>query len=69
MAEPLAPGEKTRLGYGLVWSRMDSSTLIYARKLGVDEVRQRIDRYYRPYHAALGRPSRRPIDASERSGT
>ncbi|AOY92329.1 N-formylglutamate amidohydrolase [Cupriavidus sp. USMAA2-4] len=52
--EPLAPGEKTRLGYGLVWSRMDSSTPIYARKLGVDEVRQRIDRYYRPYHAALG---------------
>jgi len=52
--EPLAPGEKTRLGYGLIWSRMDADTPIYARKLGVDEVQRRIDQYYRPYHAVLG---------------
>ena len=27
---------------------------MYDRKLTVDEVRQRIDRFWRPYHAALG---------------
>lgn len=49
----LAPGEKTRLGYGLIWSNMDAATPIYDRKLTVAEVQGRIDRYYRPYHAAL----------------
>lgn len=52
--EPLAPGEKTRLGKGLVWTRMDPGTPIYDRKLTVTEVQARIDRYYRPYHEALG---------------
>lgn len=51
--EPLAPGEKTRLGKGLVWTRMDPQTPIYDRKLSVAEVQRRIDRYYRPYHQAL----------------
>ncbi|MGX0133791.1 N-formylglutamate amidohydrolase [Cupriavidus metallidurans] len=50
---PLTPGEKTRLGYGLVWRNIDAATPIYDRMLTVDEVRNRIDRYYRPYHAAL----------------
>ena len=50
---PLAPGEKTRLGYGLVWRRIDAATPIYDRQLSVAEVQNRIDRYYRPYHAAL----------------
>lgn len=49
----LAPGEKTRLGYGLVWRRLDANTPIYDRKLSVAEVQTRIDRYYRPYHAVL----------------
>jgi len=49
----LAPGEKTRLGYGLIWRNMDAATPIYDRKLAVAEVQARIDRYYRPYHAAL----------------
>ncbi len=51
--EPLAPGEKTRLGYGLIWRNMDAATPIYDRKLSLQEVRDRIDRYYRPYHQAL----------------
>lgn len=49
----LAPGPKTSLGYGLVWSRIDADTPIYDRRLPVAEVQGRLDRYYRPYHAAL----------------
>lgn len=49
----LAPGPKTQLGYGLIWSRIDAATPIYDRRLSVAEVQSRIERYYRPYHAAL----------------
>jgi N-formylglutamate deformylase len=51
--EPLSPGEKTRLGLGLIWRLARPGTPMYNRKLSVDEVRHRIERYYRPYHAAL----------------
>lgn len=51
--EPLAPGEKTRLGKGLIWSRLDERTPIYDRRLSADEVRARITHYYLPYHQAL----------------
>lgn len=51
--EPLNPGEKTRLGYGLIWRNVGAGQQIYARKLTVAEVRRRIDDCYRPYHAAL----------------
>lgn len=51
--EPLSPGVKTRLGKGLVWSRMDPHTPIYDRRLTVAEVQARIDRCYHPYHRAL----------------
>lgn len=50
---PLSPGEKTRLGYGLIWRKIDAATPIYDRQLSVAEVQGRIGRYYRPYHAAL----------------
>lgn len=50
---PLNPGEKTRLGFGLVWRNISAGRPIYARPLTVAEVRNRIDSYYRPYHAAL----------------
>lgn len=50
---PLNPGEKTRLGFGLVWRNIAAGQPIYARALSVAEVRNRIDSYYRPYHAAL----------------
>lgn len=51
--EPLQPGPKTQLGFGLIWRNVDKNTPIYDRKLTVEEVRMRIDRYYRPYHATL----------------
>ncbi|MGV3569469.1 MAG: N-formylglutamate amidohydrolase [Ramlibacter sp.] len=44
---------KVRLGKGLVWSRTDDGVPIYARKLGVEEVRRRIERCWKPYHAAV----------------
>ncbi len=51
--EPLAPSEKSRLGFGLVWRNIRAGTPIYDRPLTIAEVRHRIDTYYRPYHAAL----------------
>lgn len=50
---PLAPSEKSRLGYGLVWRNIDAGTPIYDRKLTIAEVQHRIAHYYTPYHAAL----------------
>ncbi len=51
--EPVAPSEKSRLGFGLIWRNVNSATPIYDRRLTVGELRHRIDAYYRPYHAAL----------------
>lgn len=51
--EPLAPSEKSRLGFGLVWRNIRTGVPIYDRPLTVAEVRNRIDSCYRPYHAAL----------------
>ncbi|MCY7319031.1 MAG: N-formylglutamate amidohydrolase [Ramlibacter sp.] len=52
---PLNPGEKTRLGIGLLWrdAGPDGRQPIYARRLGVAEVQSRIARYHAPYHAAM----------------
>lgn len=50
---PLDPGPKTRLGFGLVWRNIGAGQPIYDRPLTVAEVRNRIESYYRPYHAAL----------------
>jgi N-formylglutamate deformylase len=68
LAEPwtteLHPTEKTRLGHGLVWSRVAGHP-IYDRKLWVGEVENRIGSYYRPYHETL----QKQIDAAhERFG-
>jgi len=49
---PVTPGRKTELGIGLVWRLMDGQP-IYDRQLSVAEVQGRIDRCWRPYHAAL----------------
>jgi N-formylglutamate deformylase len=48
----VATGPKTKLGIGLIW-RMLGEVPIYSRKLSVAEVQARIERCYRPYHAAL----------------
>jgi N-formylglutamate deformylase len=44
---------KVRLGKGLIWRMTDEGTPIYQRKLTAAEVRNRIDRCWRPYHQAV----------------
>jgi N-formylglutamate deformylase len=44
---------KVRLGKGLIWRTTDEGVALYARKLTVAEVRQRIAQCWQPYHAAL----------------
>ena len=47
------PSGKARLGKALVWRTLDDGRPIYARKLTVDELRRRIERFHRPYTEAL----------------
>lgn len=44
---------KVRLGKGLIWRSTDEGVPLYARKLSVAEVQSRIDRCWKPYHAAV----------------
>ena len=44
---------KVRLGKGLIWKFTDDGEPVYHRLLPADEVRARIDRCWRPYHAAV----------------
>ncbi|MBX3656222.1 MAG: N-formylglutamate amidohydrolase [Ramlibacter sp.] len=44
---------KVRLGKGLIWRCTDEGEALYDRALGVAEVQSRIDRCWRPYHAAV----------------
>ncbi len=44
---------KVRLGKGLIWRMTDAGVPIYARKLSVAEVRQRILNCWQPYHTAV----------------
>ncbi|WP_309678428.1 N-formylglutamate amidohydrolase [Polaromonas sp.] len=53
---------KVRLGKGLIWRETDDGDAIYNRKLGVAEVQARIERCWRPYHAAVAQA----IDAAHR---
>jgi N-formylglutamate deformylase len=50
---PVATSRKTAQGIGLVWRVARDGAPMYARRLAMDEVQGRIDRYYLPYHAAL----------------
>jgi len=50
---PLSPSRKTQQGIGLVWRLARGGVPMYSRKLASSEVRERVDRYWRPYHAAL----------------
>src|SRR6478735_23744 len=50
---PAVPSPKTQKGIGLIWRVLDSGESIYARKLPVDEVKQRIVRYHQPYQRAV----------------
>ena len=44
---------KRRLGKGLIWRATDEGEPLYARQLSVQEVEQRIERCWKPYHAAV----------------
>ncbi|MDO4591679.1 MAG: N-formylglutamate amidohydrolase [Comamonadaceae bacterium] len=62
---PLTPSLKTQQGLGLIWEKINQagqSTPIYARKLSVAEVQQRIAHYWRPYHAELAKAIRWSVD-------
>jgi len=50
---PAVATRKTALGIGLIWRVLDSGAPIYARKLGVEEVKRRIVRYHQPYQRAV----------------
>lgn len=49
------PSGKARIGKALIWRTLDDARPIYGRKLAVDEVLARIERYHAPYHARLRR--------------
>src|SRR5215472_14709356 len=49
----LAPSHKTRSGLGLVRRVVRPGIQIYDRKLGVDELLARVERYHAPYHRVL----------------
>jgi N-formylglutamate amidohydrolase len=47
------PSGKAGIGKALVWRTLDDGRAIYDRKLAVDEVRRRIERFHAPYHAEV----------------
>lgn len=47
------PSGKARIGKALIWRTLDDGRPIYARRLAVDEVLRRIERYHAPYHRGL----------------
>lgn len=49
----LNPGEKTKLGIGLIRRLARPGIPVYDRKLSVAEIEARIATYYRPYHDEL----------------
>ena len=49
----LEPSSKAQIGIGLIWREVRSRGSIYNRKLSVDEVQNRIEKYWRPYHQTL----------------
>ena len=50
---PATASRKTALGIGLIWRILDSGEPIYARKLSIDEVKNRIVSYHQPYQKAV----------------
>jgi N-formylglutamate deformylase len=49
----MRPSGKAGIGKALIWRTLDDGRPIYARRLSVAEVEQRIARYHVPYHARL----------------
>lgn len=52
---PLEPSPKTRNGIGLIPMVCSGTRPLYDGKLAVADVRDRIENYYKPYHAELAR--------------
>lgn len=52
-AEETAPSVNSQRGVGLIFRLIGDAVPIYDRLLSADEIRHRIDAYWRPYHAAL----------------
>lgn len=50
---PLNPSSRSYAGIGLIRRLVKPGQPLYNRALGVAEIRQRLDRYYHPYHAQL----------------
>lgn len=50
----VSPGRLSERGVGLIFRRVADDVEIYDRRLGVAEIKERIDRYWHPYHDALG---------------
>lgn len=50
---PLNPSSRSYAGIGLIRRLVKPGQPVYNRALGVAEIRQRLDRYYHPYHAEL----------------
>lgn len=50
---PLHPGEKSALGYGLLWRQLAPGQPLYDRPLAVAAVLRRIERCWKPYRARL----------------
>lgn len=50
---PLNPTDRAQSGIGLIRRFIRPGMLVYNRRLGVNEITQRIENYYKPYHVAL----------------
>ena len=50
---PVSASDRSRVGMGLVRRICRPGLQMYDRKLSVAEIKNRIDRYYRPYHIAV----------------
>jgi N-formylglutamate deformylase len=61
-AGPLNPSEKSRLGYGLIWHKMDADNPIYSKKIPVNAVLHRIQNYWQPYRSALDQAFKKARD-------
>ena len=47
------PSGKARVGKALIWRTLEDGRPIYAKKLSVETVLRRIERFHAPYHAAI----------------
>ncbi|MDB5392917.1 MAG: putative hydrolase [Rhodospirillales bacterium] len=59
---PVSTSDRARVGMGLVRRVCRPGLAMYDRKLSVPEITHRIDRYYRPYHAAVADAIEQAVD-------